>query len=111
LIERKKEEERDSGALLENVITQLDALDKIRRLEQPRQFGGTYQKRLFNVGLELVITWVNRILFLKLLEAQLLTYHKNDQSYAFLNLSVYLHYALDFWFDRVVKPHCKGEAL
>jgi group II intron reverse transcriptase/maturase len=25
--------------------------------------------------------------------------------------NVYLHYALDLWFDRVVKPHCKGEAI
>ena len=25
--------------------------------------------------------------------------------------NVYLHYALDLWFERVVKPHCHGEAL
>ena len=25
--------------------------------------------------------------------------------------NVYLHYALDLWFERVVKPHCKGEAV
>jgi RNA-directed DNA polymerase len=25
--------------------------------------------------------------------------------------NVYLHYALDLWFERVVKPHCRGEAL
>jgi group II intron reverse transcriptase/maturase len=25
--------------------------------------------------------------------------------------NVYLHYALDLWFERVVKPHCKGEAM
>ena len=24
---------------------------------------------------------------------------------------VYLHYALDLWFAKVVKPHCRGEAL
>jgi RNA-directed DNA polymerase len=24
---------------------------------------------------------------------------------------VYLHYALDRWFDKVVKAHCRGEAL
>ena len=23
----------------------------------------------------------------------------------------YLHYALDLWFEKVVKPHCRGEAL
>jgi adenine-specific DNA-methyltransferase len=43
------------------------------------------QEKLFNVGLELSITWINRILFLKLLEAQLITYHKGDKSYAFLS--------------------------
>lgn len=25
--------------------------------------------------------------------------------------NVYLHYALDLWFEKVVKPHCCGEAL
>jgi len=25
--------------------------------------------------------------------------------------NVYLHYAVDLWFDKVVKPHCRGEAL
>lgn len=25
--------------------------------------------------------------------------------------NVYLHYALDLWFEKVVKPHCSGEAL
>jgi RNA-directed DNA polymerase len=25
--------------------------------------------------------------------------------------NVYVHYALDLWFDTVVKPHCRGEAL
>jgi len=25
--------------------------------------------------------------------------------------NVYLHYALDLWFERVVKPHCTGEAI
>ena len=46
-------------------------------------FGTTTADRLFNVALELVITWINRILFLKLLEAQLLSYHKGNKAYAF----------------------------
>lgn len=25
--------------------------------------------------------------------------------------NVYLHYALDLWFERVVKPYCRGEAI
>src|SRR5690606_14112382 len=58
----------------------------------PNQFGNTQQERLFNVALELSITWINRILFLKLLEAQLITYHKGDKSYSFLNLDKIKNY-------------------
>jgi hypothetical protein len=86
VIGRKKEGERNSGSILEDAIIQLDSLDKINRLDRPNQFGNTQQERLFNVALELSITWINRILFLKLLEAQLIKYHKGDKSYSFLNL-------------------------
>jgi len=85
LIGRNKEGERHTGSILEDAIIQLDSLDKISRLEKPGQFGANHQERLFNVALELSITWMNRILFLKLLEAQLFTYHKDDESFAFLN--------------------------
>jgi len=85
LIERNKDGERNTGSFLENAIIQLDSLDKISRIENPSQFGVNLQERLFNVGLELSITWINRILFLKLLEAQLITYHKGDKSYEFLS--------------------------
>jgi adenine-specific DNA-methyltransferase len=92
LIERNKEGERNSGSILEDAIIQLDSLDKISRLDRPSQFGSTQQERLFNVGLELSITWINRILFLKLLEAQLITYHKGDKSYSFLSLDKIKNY-------------------
>src|SRR5690554_1217459 len=85
VIGRKKKGERNPGSLLENAIIQLDSLDKISRIENPARFGENEKERLFNVGLELSITWINRILFLKLLEAQLITYHKGDESYEFLN--------------------------
>lgn len=87
LIDRPAISERNSGAILENTIVQLDSLDKIARLEKPQSFGDTMSERLFNVGLELTITWINRILFLKLLEAQLVAYHRNNPAYSFLNLS------------------------
>ncbi|HMT74193.1 MAG TPA: TaqI-like C-terminal specificity domain-containing protein [Chitinophagaceae bacterium] len=86
LIGRNKSGERHTGTLLENAIIQLDSLDKLSRLEKPNQFGSNTQERLFNIALELSITWINRILFLKLLEAQLINYHKGDKSYSFLNL-------------------------
>jgi hypothetical protein len=92
LIERNKEGERHSGTILEDTIIQLDSLDKLSRLEKRNQFGNTQQERLFNVALELSITWINRILFLKLLEAQLITYHKGDKSYSFLNIDKIRNY-------------------
>ena len=75
LIGRKNEYERNTGTILEDAIIQIDSLDKLNRLERPNQFGSTQQEKLFNVALELSITWINRILFLKLLEAQLIAYH------------------------------------
>jgi hypothetical protein len=93
LIERNKPGERHSGSILEDAIIQLDSLGKINRLQNAGSYGNTYQERLFNVALELSITWINRILFLKLLEAQLVSYHRfdkrtagqDDKSFAFLN--------------------------
>lgn len=93
LIQRNKIGERHIGTILEGTIIQLDCLDKISYLDKPNSFGNTLDEKLFNVALELSITWINRILFLKLLEAQLVTYHnssrifgKVDKSYAFLNI-------------------------
>ncbi|MGN6267125.1 MAG: DUF7149 domain-containing protein [Ginsengibacter sp.] len=92
LIGRNKEGERNSGAILEDTIIQLDSLDKLSRLGKPSQFGDTKEERLFNVALELNITWINRILFLKLLEAQLISYHKDDIAYSFLNIKKIKNY-------------------
>ena len=86
-IERPKEDERNEGTMLEETIGKLSSLNKIHHLRKASAYGETYEERLFNVALELNITWVNRILFLKLLEAQLISYHKGDTSYAFLSFS------------------------
>lgn len=66
LIQRKKESDRNLGSILEEAIIQLDSSEKISRLENPSQYGKNKEERLFNVALELSITWINRILFLKL---------------------------------------------
>ena len=86
LIERRSDGDRHSGSIIEDAIIQLDSLDKLIRLKNPSRFGITTQERLFNVALALSITWINRILFLKLLEAQLITYHKGNADYSFLNI-------------------------
>jgi hypothetical protein len=86
LIGRKAAGSREQGSLMENAITQLDSLDRISRMEKPQRYGETDSERLFNLALELSITWINRLPFLKLLEAQLIKYHKGDKSFAFLNI-------------------------
>ncbi|WP_296618488.1 Eco57I restriction-modification methylase domain-containing protein [Marivirga sp.] len=86
LIQRKPEKDRIYGTLLESVISKLESRGEMHRLDYPQQYGKNTEERLFNVGLQLVITWLNRILFLKLLEAQLLDYNQGDKSFSFLNL-------------------------
>jgi len=60
-------------------------MDKLSRLPNLSQYGSTYEERLFNVALDLSITWINRVLFLKLLEAQIIKYHNGDKKYSFLS--------------------------
>ena len=45
------------------------------------------RRSCYNVALRLSINWINRVLFLKLLEAQLIKYHQGDRNFAFLNLA------------------------
>lgn len=86
LISRKDVKQRHPGSLIENTIVQLDSLGKLARVSNPGRFGDTKEERLFNIALELVITWVNRILFLKLLEAQLISFQKDADPKAFLDI-------------------------
>lgn len=76
LIRRKPDGTRNDGTLLENTITILN-----------RRASATNEDQLFSTALELCITWLNRLLFLKLLEGQLIAWHKGDRSRAFLTSS------------------------
>lgn len=79
IIERKKENNRNEGSLIENTITVL---------KRTKYFGydtdEETEHKYFELALELNITWLNRILFLKLLEGQLIKYN-NSEKFAFLN--------------------------
>lgn len=88
IITRRKEVERNQASLLENTITILDSEDWLDNMKDRYSFGKDRQEQLFGVALALTIGWANRVLFLKLLEAQLVKYHKGDQSYAFMRTSV-----------------------
>jgi len=87
LIGRMKEPQR--GSLIENTIRMLDSDNCLDNLgDELKGYGVTKENQLFNVALELCLTWVNRVLFLKLLEAQLIHYHNgNVADYAFLSTS------------------------
>ena len=88
IITRRKEGERNQASILENTITILDSEDWLDNVKERYSFGKDRQEQLFGVALALTIGWVNRVLFLKLLEAQLVKYHKGAQSYAFMSPSV-----------------------
>ena len=51
-----------------------------------KAFGLDTDEQEFNVALQLCITWINRILFLKLLESQLINYNNGDKNYRFLTI-------------------------
>ena len=87
LIQRKTEGKRDDGSLLENTCNTLKTRGRLSGLTNPQQYGTDADEQYFSVALELCITWLNRLLFLKLLEGQLITYHRGDRSHAFLNSS------------------------
>lgn len=88
-IRRTEEKNRQSGSLIENTIRILDAEDHLSTLKQARSnYGADRQEQLFSVAMELGITWMNRILFLKLLEAQLFRYHRKVHYFKFLNYEI-----------------------
>ena len=76
VIGRKSTSSRDDGSLLESTILKLKIEHDI-----------SDEEILFETALELNITWLNRILFLKLLEARLLTIH-NGKYPKFLSYEV-----------------------
>ncbi|MBW4053830.1 MAG: class I SAM-dependent DNA methyltransferase [Proteobacteria bacterium] len=87
LIRRKQEGSRNDGSLLENTCNFLKTRGRLSVLSNLLQYGADEDEQCFSVALELCITWLNRLLFLKLLEGQLIGYHKGDRSHAFLNSS------------------------
>ncbi len=85
-IDRKAVERRDAGSLIENAIAIIETKDCLHKVKNLESYGATREERLFNVALELCLTWINRVLFLKLLEAQLVDYHGGNRDYRFLDI-------------------------
>lgn len=85
LIRRKVLERRNEGSLLENTINLLKVQQSLDGIKNLRDYGTEEEDQYFSVALELCITWLNRILFLKLLEGRLIAWNQGDIKYAFLN--------------------------
>ncbi len=91
---RRLEKNVQAGSLIENTINILKTDGILNRLSDKTDNRETddeqtndkknEDEQLFDIALELCLTWVNRILFLKLLEGQLITYHKGNTDYRFL---------------------------
>ena len=84
-IQRKDEARRDAGSLIENAITIIKTEDLLPNVANIEIYGETREERIFNIALDLCLTWINRVLFLKLLEAQLVDYHNGDRDFRFLD--------------------------
>lgn len=82
---RRKKENKNAASLLELTIEALKTEDTFHRIPDIKVYGENKEEQTFNIALELCITWINRILFLKLLEGQLISYHQGNKDYRFLN--------------------------
>ncbi|WP_417259350.1 TaqI-like C-terminal specificity domain-containing protein [Celeribacter sp.] len=88
VIGRLEASKRNPGSLLENAISQIRYQDDFNDPTMIQTYGSSNDEREFNIALELCLTWVNRLLFLKLLEAQIFKFHGQDPSYKFLSTSM-----------------------
>lgn len=77
--------DRQPGSLIENTINILTTEEAMLKVNDRAVYGESKEDQLFGVALELTLTWINRILFLKLLEGQLAAYHREDGDYRFLS--------------------------
>ncbi len=85
LIRRKAPERRNEGSLLENTINLLKVQQGLEGIKNLQEYGSDEEEQYFSAALELCITWLNRILFLKLLEGRLIAWHQGDTRFVFLN--------------------------
>jgi len=83
LIGRASQGKRHDASLLESTIYALSETDALYKVDRPGQYGPNKEEQYFHLGLELSLSWINRLLFLKLLEAQLI--QQEEEQKGFLN--------------------------
>lgn len=67
IIQRLPEERREAGSLLESTMSWLVAYNDLS------------EDKKYDAALELVLTWVNRLLFIKLVESQVVSFNSFDE--------------------------------
>ena len=72
----RRSEKREAASLLENTLHQLLDFPQFTCLDDEGQM---------DLALELVLTWVNRMLFIKLVESQLVSFNKDEKQYKFFS--------------------------
>ena len=74
-IQRLSEERREAGSLIESTMSWLAVHDELSEDEK------------YNAALELVLTWVNRLLFIKLVESQVISFNSwgEPEKHSFFN--------------------------
>ena len=82
---RRKKDNKNAASLIELTFEALKTEDTFHRIPDIKVYGENKEEQTFNIALELCITWMNRVLFLKLLEGQLISYHQGNKDYRFLN--------------------------
>jgi hypothetical protein len=85
VIGRLPEPKRSPASLLENTIAKLRLEDGFNDPGIIQTYGPNIADREFNIALELCLSWINRLLFLKLLEAQVVRFHGRDINFKFLH--------------------------
>lgn len=83
LIDRLPKNERNEGSFVENAIEKI-IFERPIHLQELGDKKFVEQEEDFEKALELCIVWINRILFLKLLEGQLESYHSDTKNFKFL---------------------------
>lgn len=85
LIGRASEKNREYGSIIENIIRKLETEHRLSSVENPKEYGADEDEQRFGLALELALIWLNRILFMKLLESQLTRFNGGDEAYKFLS--------------------------
>ncbi|MDK9850237.1 DUF7149 domain-containing protein [Staphylococcus equorum] len=85
IIARLDSKDRQAGSLIENIISEINTSNKLDNVDFIYRYGKTKDEQLFNIALQLVITWINRVLFIKLLEGFLKDINNNKENKSFFN--------------------------